>query len=591
MKRFLTVLAGLLVLAALAVVTLPFVVPQSYLERQLAPVLADATGLELQEARRLKVSLMPAPGIAFEGVSATLPLDDTHNPLIRADRIVAAIDTRELLNGRLKLRKVTLEAPSVVLHSEAGARSDAGAPDRGLHKAVAGGDGPDFSRFLIKVADGRKGRKHRGLLLPSVDIAIVNGSMAMQDPGSGGLAVTDGNFELISHPDAGEAALEGGLKIGGEPVTVKGSAQAPAQSGGRTAALRLTITSAAGETRLDGALSLGDQARFSGPVQIELTSGEALARMFGGSRDALARFDGARIAGRFDVSETQIGLSEGTLSAPGVNGEITAIGDFSGTVEAKLRNLSLHGGQGQGTFMLDARQPDAILAASFSMSGVDALALNKGVSGFDWLSGRADASFDVAGGGRSLDAMVETLKGHGKIMVANGAIEGLDLPLIVADAKNGEFGKWRREAGRQTPFDRMEASFTLENGIANTDDLTMTGPNIAVTGEGKTNIARGRINYKLKTKVTARDGNAAGDGEKDALAIPLIIKGDWDKPDIYPDFKNAMEDEESLRGTAKLFGKSVEKLTDGQIKSDDFGKMIDGLFGKKKKKKKLEDTQ
>ena len=37
--------------------------------------------------------------------------------------------------------------------------------------------------------------------------------------------------------------------------------------------------------------------------------------------------------------------------------------------------------------------------------------------------------------------------------VANGAIEGLDLPLIVADAKEGNFEKWRREAGRSTPFD------------------------------------------------------------------------------------------------------------------------------------------
>ena len=68
--------------------------------------------------------------------------------------------------------------------------------------------------------------------------------------------------------------------------------------------------------------------------------------------------------------------------------------------------------------------------------------------------------------------------------------------------------------------------------------------------------------------------------------MPLVIKGDWDKPEISPDIENALKDADSLAGTAKLFGKSVEKFTDGKIKADDFGSAIDSLFGKKKKKKK-----
>ena len=59
--------------------------------------------------------------------------------------------------------------------------------------------------------------------------------------------------------------------------------------------------------------------------------------------------------------------------------------------------------------------------------------------------------------------------------VANGAIEGLDLPLLVAKAQEGEIGNWRREAGRRTPFERLDANFTIVNGIAETSDLTLYG--------------------------------------------------------------------------------------------------------------------
>ena len=233
-----------------------------------------------------------------------------------------------------------------------------------------------------------------------------------------------------------------------------------------------------------------------------------------------------------------------------------------------------------------------MLAASFQMKDVDSLSLTEGLSGFDWLSGRASAKIDLAGGGRSMESIAQTLTGSGELTVANGAIEGLDLPRIVADAKDGEFRKWRREAGRRTPFDRLAATFRIEKGQARTSDLSLTGPDIAASGEGKTDIARGRLDYRLKTKITPKEAEAPADKGQQAskqqeasLAIPLVIKGEWDKPDIYPDIENALKDPDSLAGTAKLFGKSVEKLTDGQIKADDFGRMIDGLFGKKKKKK------
>ena len=82
---------------------------------------------------------------------------------------------------------------------------------------------------------------------------------------------------------------------------------------------------------------------------------------------------------------------------------------------------------------------------------------------------------EIAGGGKTPEDLAATLTGKAHLSLAHGAIEGLDLPLIVAKAKEGEIGNWRREAGRRTQFDRLDANFTIVNGIAETKDLSTFG--------------------------------------------------------------------------------------------------------------------
>jgi uncharacterized protein involved in outer membrane biogenesis len=586
MKTILAVLAGLLAAIALAVVLLPFLVPQSYLERRLAPLLAEATGLELREAQRLRLSLLPEPAIAVEGVRASLPREDGRPPQVRADRILATINPSALLEGRLLLKKLTFENPSLTLNTGALERSDVRPADSSIKQAHTQSAAPRAADLLIRVAN----RQRRALRLPSVEIAIVNGSLAFRESGGGGGAeISKANLDFRSDRLSSTADLQGAFLLRGERVTLKAAAEPSKPGPGPSSlALRAAMHSDGMRTDLDGMLMLGGGAHFAGSVKLDMPSGEAVARMIGGNAKTFSRFEGAGITGRLDISDERIAINDGAFTAPGASGSFALLAEIGGTVRATLTDMDLHGGKARGVMTLDARQPDAIVGGSFSMTGIDALALGHGASGFDWISGRADAEIEIAGGGRTLEAIAETLRGRGTMSVANGAIEGLDLPLIVAEAKQGEFGKWQREAGRRTPFDRLAASFTIEDGVAVTEDLSLTGPNITVTGEGETDIARGRIDYHLQTQVSAREAGASGDGEKaDAeFAMPLIIKGDWEKPDIYPDLENAMEDSDSIKGTAKLFGKSVEKFTDGEIKADDFGKMIDGLFGKKKKKKR-----
>jgi uncharacterized protein involved in outer membrane biogenesis len=267
------------------------------------------------------------------------------------------------------------------------------------------------------------------------------------------------------------------------------------------------------------------------------------------------------------------------------------IADFRGQARANLRDLVVYGGRGQGVITVSGAESGTVVGATFSMSDVDARALGQDASGFDWLSGRADARIELAAGGDTADDLLATMKGTAKLSVSDGALEGFDLPQLMAEAQEGEFGKLQREQNRRTPFDRMEANYTIVDGVATTDDLSVTGPNIEITGKGQTDFVKERVDYRLNTKLRAPEQPAAeGEGQQEGvLTLPLVVKGDWEQPDIYPDIENALKDTDSLQGTAKLFGKSVEKLTGGEVKADDFGRMIDGLFGKKKKKKEQDE--
>lgn len=592
MKKLLGVLAALIVSVPLAVFLAPTLIPQSTLERQLAPLLAEATGLQLEEAKALRLSFVPEPGFTFEGVSASLPLGDGDGGgyQIRAGRIIASADPASLLRGRLVLTKVVFEDSSIVIGNDSG-RQSAASP-RGPHPENANAEKDLASTAdLIHSANQEPSKKRRRpLRLPTVDIEIRNGSVSFDGREKNAPLISGTNLFLASLRQEGSATLDGSLRLNGEPVTIKGTAKVP-EAGGRSLGLQLTLQSEAGRTELDGVFSPDSEVHFSGKMQVKIGSGEALARMAGSNSPAMIRLSGASLSGPIKLSERQFALSDAVVTAPGAEGRIDIIAGQDGVLQGRLHDFTLHGGKAEGQASYDARQADAVLAATLSISNVDSLALAKGVSGFDWLSGRADLKLEFAGGGHTMEAIAGSLTGKGSLAVSDGAVEGIDLPLIVAEVQDGEFGKWRREAGRRTPFDRLEASFTIQNGIAQTNDLSLKGPNVSVQGEGRTNIARGRINYRLKTKVTPQGRETTDPKEQNeaSLAVPLIIKGDWDKPDIRPDIENALKDTDSLKGTAKLFGKSVEKWTDGQVKSDDFGKMIDGLFGKKKKKKKRKD--
>jgi len=246
----------------------------------------------------------------------------------------------------------------------------------------------------------------------------------------------------------------------------------------------------------------------------------------------------------------------------------------------RLAKLSLYDGSGAGRMELSGHQGVPVVSAKLELEGVNTLPLLSDASDFDWVSGRMTGTVNVASGGETLEGMRKRLRGEARLTIRDGALEGLDLPGMLARLQAGDLGKFRRREGEQTRFDRLQANWTVSKGVAATQDLLLEGHYVQAEGKGKINLRTERLDIRLSPRVTPR---SADEGSAQPVEIPVRIQGDWADPVVYPDVEKVLEDPESTLGAAKSFGKAVEKMTGGQVSEDDVRNAIDDLLGGRKK--------
>jgi uncharacterized protein involved in outer membrane biogenesis len=581
-------LAAFLILAALlaaGVFLLPRLLPDAYLRRQLAHALDRETGIMLEKAEAIRLTLLPRPGIVLEQ-AAFRASGPGEAPAVRAERVTAEIHPWPLLERRLELKRLLVEKPAIVLRIDASGRSNwdftLGPRPRPPVRLAALGDETlevDAAAGALPTLRSRRPR------LPTAAIEIRQGAFSYLDEKHGRrIDVEQLDLSLKGSAAEGTVALDGGFRLLGEDITVKAALRDQLTASDPAAPLHVEIGGRALSAVYEGLVSWREARGLQGQLKLTVLSGAALRDWFGGGTRALAALDGASLTGTLDVGEHDAVFSDGRIKAGEATGDLALEAGFDGRARFNLHRLDLHGGRAAGHISVDARQPAAIVAGSFDISDVDTLALFSAVSGFDWLSGRGAGTLHIAAGGDNLPAILASLTGEGSITVSDGAIEGLDLPALIGKAREGEFKQWRRKAGQRTRFDSLKSAFTLDKGLAKSRELVLAGPEISATGEGETNIPAQSVDYRLKVKVKAATGEERAKAEDGEVEIPLILRGDWEKPDIYPDLDKVMRDPKAVSDTAKAIGKSVEKFTEGKIKSEDVGKALESLFGGKKKK-------
>ncbi|WP_422378732.1 AsmA family protein [Roseibium sp.] len=224
----------------------------------------------------------------------------------------------------------------------------------------------------------------------------------------------------------------------------------------------------------------------------------------------------------------------------------------NGVLTANLENLALYGGKGTGMVTLNGAAATPELSAKFSMNNLNAYPVLRDAADFGWIEGKATINLDVTSRGGSEQALVQGLNGTASYNFADGAIRGINIPKMVRGLSIETLLGWQTNPSAKTDFSSLGASFQIQNGIATTNDLSLIGPLIRMTGKGTTDMPAQRLSWRVEPKIVPTlEGQAPqprrkGEDKKMAgLGVPIVIEGNWNDPRIYPDIKGILENPEA----------------------------------------------
>ena len=170
------------------------------------------------------------------------------------------------------------------------------------------------------------------------------------------------------------------------------------------------------------------------------------------------------------------------------------------------------------------------------------------------LAGLATLNLNVSTAGDTTDGLIRNLNGQGHFNLDQGALKGINLSYWIALGKALlKHEATPKSTGPDTPFDKFNGSFNINQGIVNNNDLIISSGRLRVNGKGMLNLPLQQINYELQAQPILADGSPEG------IAIPIRISGPLQHVSISPILDQLSVDiiKEKLKG--KL-GDTLKKL-------------------------------
>ena len=190
----------------------------------------------------------------------------------------------------------------------------------------------------------------------------------------------------------------------------------------------------------------------------------------------------------------------------------------------ELREVAAYAGTLTGEFVMNNRSGLSVGGKLFA-SGIDMQALLRDAADIDWLTGAANAEMSFLGSGQTVDAIMKSLSGKGGVQFGQGTILGIDLDRLMRSGAT---------SGGTTVFDSLAATWTIDGGVMQNDDLLLSLSNYEARGAGQVGLGTQTIDYAFTpVALRANDGNG--------IAIPVRLVGPWSDVSIRPDLEAAID--------------------------------------------------
>ena len=279
----------------------------------------------------------------------------------------------------------------------------------------------------------------------------------------------------------------------------------------------------AGGTRLSGGADLipgGERPRLTGQFAGDVLDLRSTGTSGGGGSAAAP----AQGWSRTPIDASALGLIDADISLT-LNGLRTDIATLGRTrlglsidrarAVTELREVALFGGQLTGEFVMNNRSGLSV-GGNLRARGLDLLPLLTELADYRRLQGQADMDLQFLGVGNTMQAIMDSLRGEGRIDFAQGEIIGFDLAGMLRNLDMSYMGE-----GNRTVFQSLTGSFTIDGGVLRNDDLRLDASRFNVTGQGRVGLGARNLDFRVVPAATRGD---------DTFRVPLMITGPWAEP-------------------------------------------------------------
>jgi len=244
----------------------------------------------------------------------------------------------------------------------------------------------------------------------------------------------------------------------------------------------------------------------------------------------------------------------------------------NGQVNVSPLSANLYQGSMNGSLSVNAQATPAI-AINQKLTGINVAALTKDAADFDTLEGRGNVAMNLTMQGGTVSAMKKAMDGNMSLNLSDGAIKGINIAKKLRDAQ-GMLGKAQTQSANQnekTDFSELKASFSVNNGVAHNEDLSLKSPLLRLTGNGDINIGNDSMNYLAKATLAKTLEGQGGRDSVGGITVPVRVSGPFSDLKYTLDF-GAMVSEVAKQ---KVDAKKEEIKTKVQDKLKD---SLKGLF-------------
>lgn len=381
--------------------------------------------------------------------------------------------------------------------------------------------------FIAAVAGEKSGLKIRlsgSPLRLSFDGAMTNRTSLLLE----GALATDGTslrdtMRWIGHDMPGDNgfgpfSLKARANVVGDSVALTNVATS---LDGNAAEGVLTFNSTTGQQTLQGTLAADalDLSPYVGTIRL-LANG---ARDWNRQSFDLSPLSETNLDIRLSAAKVTVGSSKLGRTALGANLR-------NGALALSVGEAQVYGGIVRGSLSIGRADDTANLKAQFGFSDVDLDASASDLFGVRALRGRGDMTVTLEATGASPFALAQSLDGTATLTGHDGSISGFNIEQLLRRLERRPLSGAGNFRSGTTPFDTMKIAITINDGMANADDVQLDNSTTHLALTGTASIPSRE--YDLKGTAVLKSSTSDAPPE---FQLPFVIQGPWDDPLIFPD--------------------------------------------------------